>query len=436
MAPSAGGRRAPPHRRQRPATAGGGGGGGGRSVAVAKGGMGLGAVCLGVAALVAAAAVSLATATAAQPVAAAPATMPMRAAAAVAPAAVFPRGERSGGGDGGGGGTLRASAGGGDDDGGHGGGGGGGHHPAPNPRVVEVLGISLVVFQALLHATLHALEGWLTAAHPGLLPALRVLYRELLILGVVSLALVIVVTFGSLPAGAVASFEFAHLLIFALAILYTATVLVVGWASSVLSRRWRRLEALPLDTYLAYKEEYNALRARRHRHANALWRAGGWAGWNPAALLRFSGLHEAMTFHDIRFQQIFYRDLPTDFAFGAYLNRVKGSLFTSLVEVPATSWAALLPLILADMARRGWAPGEGGASRVDRYVLLGLSAATALVVEGCRWKIGRVYWHLFRHPATYFNHPAAATAAATDDDEGGGGVHGGGGRRRGERRQP
>ncbi|GAB0493761.1 hypothetical protein MMPV_005046 [Pyropia vietnamensis] len=302
--------------------------------------------------------------------------------------------------------VVRASSGG-DGDGDH---GGGGHHPPPNPRVAEILGVCLVVFQALLHAALHALEGWLTASHPGLLPALRVLYRELLILGVVSLMLVIVVTFGSLPARAVASFEFAHLLIFALAVFYTATLLGCSWASSVLSRRWQRLEALSLDTYLAYKEEYNALRSQRSRHANVLWRrVGAWASFNPVTLARFAALHEAMTFHDVRFQYIFYRDLPTHFAFGAFLNRVKGSLFTSLVEVPASSWAVLLPIILADMARREWAPGEGGMSRVDRYMLLGLSAVTVIVVEWCRWKVGRVYWQLFRHPATYFNTNARPT---------------------------
>ncbi|OSX75572.1 hypothetical protein BU14_0231s0025 [Porphyra umbilicalis] len=262
----------------------------------------------------------------------------------------------------------------------------GGRPAAPPPRV----------------GARHALEHWLTGRNAGLLPVLRVLYRELLILGVVSLIFVLFVTFGDLSAQATVSFEFAHLVLFALAVFYTVTLLVTSYASVVLSRRWQRIEALPLDTYLAYKAEYGALRAVRDRHRSALWRKGLWSKGNLLALARWEHLHETLAFHDVRFQFLFYRDLPAHFPFAAFLNRVKTALFTSLVEVPATSWALILPIIVLDMARREWVVPQEGII-IDRYVLLGLAVLVTVLVDVLGWKIGRINWQLFRHPATYFN---------------------------------
>lgn len=197
---------------------------------------------------------------------------------------------------------------------------------APDADLSELLGVGLVVAQLVFHVLLHQLEHFVGHKHPSLLPVLRTLYRELLILGFVSFTFILVATFGKVSDELFVSFEFAHLLIFLLAVFYIFVVFATSWASLSLSARWRKIESMEFVEYLAFKQEYTELKAEREQHHNYVWRWCLWWKGNPFKLERYHFLHERMAFHDSRFQFLYYRGLPEDFSFSAYLRKVKSQV--------------------------------------------------------------------------------------------------------------
>eukprot|EP00168_Porphyra_purpurea_P021155 TRINITY_DN927_c0_g1_i1.p1 TRINITY_DN927_c0_g1~~TRINITY_DN927_c0_g1_i1.p1 ORF type:complete len:883 (+),score=356.96 TRINITY_DN927_c0_g1_i1:276-2924(+) len=285
---------------------------------------------------------------------------------------------------------------------------------APNAELSELLGVGLVVAQLVFHVLLHHLEHYVGHSHPSLLPILRTVYRELLILGFVSFTFILAATFGKFGDELFVSFEFAHLLIFLLAVFYIIVVLVTTWTSLSLSARWQEIESMEFVTYLANKQEFTELKTERERHRNYLWRWVLWWKGNPLKLERFHYLHERMAFHDSRFQFLYYRALPEDFSFSAYLRKVKTQVFRNLVEVHWTIWVALLVFILADYVRRQiW-----DSQTFDQGLIIGLSITAMLAADALGIKISRVYWRLFKRPATYFNDvtQALTTGLPLDDD--------------------
>ena len=87
-------------------------------------------------------------------------------------------------------------------------------------------------------------------------------------------------------------------------------------------------------------------------HRSATWwkielTDGGKRVWwfpNPAKLVRCWRLHEVITFHDIRFQVIYYRYLPDKFRFSAFLRKIKAVTFIELVERHWSLWVIFLLL--------------------------------------------------------------------------------------------
>lgn len=238
---------------------------------------------------------------------------------------------------------------------------------APDAELSELLGVGLVVAQLVFHVLLHHLEHYVGHSHPSLLPILRTVYRELLILGFVSFTFILAATFGKFGDELFVSFEFAHLLIFLLAVFYIIVVLATTWASLSLSARWQEIESMEFVTYLANKQEFTELKTERERHRNYLWRWVLWWKGNPWKLERFHYLHERMAFHDSRFQFLYYRALPEDFSFSAYLRKVKTQV----------RWRAMVGS--ADLVGRGrGGDGRRGATDEFRVALMPLCAMDPL----------------------------------------------------------
>lgn len=212
---------------------------------------------------------------------------------------------------------------------------------APDADLSELLGVVLVVAQLVFHVLLHQLEHFIGHKHPSLLPVLRTLYRELLILGFVSFTFILVATFGKVSDELFVSFEFAHLLIFLLAVFYIIVVFATSWASLSLSARWRKIESMEFVSYLAFKQEYTELKTEREQHQNYIWRWCLWWKGNPFKLERYHYLHERMAFHDSRFQFLYYRGLPEDFSFSAYLRKVKSQVRRGIDLQRGCLWGAL-----------------------------------------------------------------------------------------------
>jgi Mlo family len=279
---------------------------------------------------------------------------------------------------------------------------------APSPNIVEVLLAILIVTSLVLQVVLHALERWIALSHVHLQAVLRNLYRELMVLGLVSFIFVFYAAVAKPSATAIASFEFAHVFIFALAVVHTAVVLIAAAASLSLSRRWKRMEQMDIIRYLEMKEEFRRLRNRINLHAGIWWRNAQWWLPNPRALLRHWRLHEVMAFHDIRFQFLFYRDLPEDFNFSSYLRKVKAVTFIELVDAHWSLWLVLLVIVLSDIVRRQFWNSAVFESAFAIGAAVFLIAMAALLNQ----KIRRVYWTLTKHPATYFNNITKETVLA------------------------
>jgi Mlo family len=271
---------------------------------------------------------------------------------------------------------------------------------APSTELSELLLVVLIITSLTMEFLLHRLERWVALRHRHLQSVIRNLYRELLILGAVSFVFIFYEATSHPPKKTVASFEFAHVFIFLLAIVHTLVVLCTVAASLNLSKRWRQMEQMDLVQYLELKEQFRRARLRRLAHHGPLWRRLQWWLPDPRTLVRYWRLHEIMAFHDIRFQFLYYRDLPEDFNFSAYLRKVKAVIFIDLVDAHWSLWMVFLFFVVADLVRRQiWDDARfEGAFAITAAGVLAVSAALLT------WKIRRVYWALTKHPATYFDH--------------------------------
>lgn len=270
---------------------------------------------------------------------------------------------------------------------------------APDADTSVLLGIFLVLFNMSVGAGLSALERRLISRHSHLRVVLRNLYRELLILGLISFIFVLYSTIFKPSAAVFVSFEFAHILIFVLAIFYTVVVFVTAATSLSMSRHWKAIEAMDLVQYLMNKSKFAELKAERQKHRSLVWRWFLWWRGDVRRLQRYHDAHTVMNFHDIRFQFIYYRKLPAEFNFSAYLRKIKSSTFIELVEPHWTIWAVILTLLLVDLLRRKYEPSP----TFDRGVVIGSAMLLWVMSEVLRLKISRVHWALFKHPATYYD---------------------------------
>jgi len=131
------------------------------------------------------------------------------------------------------------------------------------------------------------------------------------------------------------------------------------------------------------------------------WKWFGW--WFPKVTkpYKYWKLHEVMAFHDIRFQFIYYRNLPMDFRFSSFLRKIKANTFIELVEIHWTHFLFMLGITLLDIARV--------VSRVDfgpffePAFLIAESILNMVLVTMLGWKIRKIYWKMTRNPATYYD---------------------------------
>lgn len=289
-----------------------------------------------------------------------------------------------------------------------------------SPTVSELLLLLLILISLVFDFVLHRLEHWVNHRHHHLQAVLKVLYRELMVLGLVSFSFIIYEVTRSPEPSIVLSFEFAHIFIFLLAIFYTIVVLSSMYASLRLSYRWKHMEQIDLIHYLHMKEEYTRLRLRVHKHRSALWRGVRWWFPNFKDLWRYWQLHEMMAFHDIRFQFIYYRNLPEHFRFSSFLRRIKALTFTHLVESHWSLWIIFLVLVVADIIRRkfiGDPSEEGRTDLVESIVIIVAAGLLMICVQILALKIRKIYWELTKHPRVYYEGLQAEDVAEELDAE-------------------
>lgn len=90
-------------------------------------------------------------------------------------------------------------------------------------------------------------------------------------------------------------------------------------------------------------------------------------------------------------------------------------VFRNLVEVHWTIWCALLVVILVDFVRRLLYQSEV----FDQVLIISIGVLCMVGADALRMKISRVYWRLFKRPATYFNDVSQALTSGLplDNDD-------------------
>lgn len=272
--------------------------------------------------------------------------------------------------------------------------------------LAEWLIVALILFSLFVEVLLHKLEHWIAHKHVHLQSVLRNLYRELMILGLVSFGFVLFVIISSPNDQVKLSFEVAHIFIFLFAVFHTFVVMCTVFMSLRLSARWKRLERMDLVKYLEKKDRYRKLRERLNRHKSIVWRYFRW--WFPkgSRLFTYWKLHEIMAFHDIRFQFIYYRNLPHDFCFSSFLRKVKSATFIELVEPHWSHYLFFLAVVLADILRRQVIISTEQKfldTKFEAAFLIADDVLNILLVSLLAAKIRHVYWKMTRNPATYYN---------------------------------
>eukprot|EP00178_Gracilaria_changii_P001142 TRINITY_DN1161_c1_g1_i1.p1 TRINITY_DN1161_c1_g1~~TRINITY_DN1161_c1_g1_i1.p1 ORF type:complete len:939 (+),score=138.70 TRINITY_DN1161_c1_g1_i1:423-3239(+) len=311
-------------------------------------------------------------------------------------------------------------------------------------RLAEWLLVALIVFSLIFEAVLHKIEHWINHKHQHLKAVTWVLYRELMVLGLVSFLFILYETIEKPVGDTVLSFEFAHVFIFLLAIFYTVVLVSAMITSLRMSKRWKEMEQIDLVQYLLSKDKYARYRVDIHRHQGSYWQLFHWWFPNFKKLLEYWRLHELMAFHDIRFQVIYYRNLPEHFRFASFLRRIKAATFLELVDTHWSLWVILLVLVLADILRRYLtrdeitstsakfilrAVGDDKAGDVELPRYEPDNAESAFIIVGalillilCQllaMKIRHVYWELTKHPRVYYNNvePAILSEELAAADE-------------------
>eukprot|EP00177_Eucheuma_denticulatum_P007909 GFKZ01014404.1.p1 GENE.GFKZ01014404.1~~GFKZ01014404.1.p1 ORF type:complete len:927 (+),score=144.86 GFKZ01014404.1:795-3575(+) len=268
----------------------------------------------------------------------------------------------------------------------------------------EWLLVLLIVFTLVAEVVLHRVEHWVQHKHHHLQGVVKVLYRELMILGAISFIFIVYELTAKPEKDIILSFEFAHIFIFLFAIFYTIVVMSTMYTSLTLSFRWKEMERIDLMEYLQLKEQYNRLKERVHKHRSTAWRNVQW--WFPdfGTLRRYWKLHELMAFHDIRFQFIFYRNLPEGFRFSSFLRRIKASTILHLVESHWSLYVILLGIVLADIVRREITNQDKADKEDVAESVFMIVAAVILVcmVQGLAMKIKSIFWELTKHPRVYY----------------------------------
>ncbi len=265
--------------------------------------------------------------------------------------------------------------------------------------VAEWLIIAFVAFALLFEVVLHKLEHWVMHRHPHIQTMLRNIYRELMILGIISFCFIMYIFTGEPGDDIKMTFEVAHVFIFLFACFHTFVVGLCIFLSLKLSKRWLSLERIDLVNYLELKEKYQRLNERREKHGNPLWRHLGWWFPSPVRYAQFSKLHEAISFHDVRYQFIYYRNLSRDFRFSKYLRKIKFATFVELVEIHPVCWLILIAFILLDLLRHE----IGSNPNFEACFLIAHSVFNVVCITIIARKIRRVYYKLTKNPATYYD---------------------------------
>lgn len=176
-----------------------------------------------------------------------------------------------------------------------------------NRNLAEWLIVALILFSLAVEFILHKWDSWLNRKHKYLTKVMTNLYKELMILGMISFGFILYIFVAEPSKDVKMTFEVAHIFIFLFAIFHTIVLITAIIFSLGFSRHWKRVEHIDIEIYKKRQRLYRTLHERRERYHNIFWEHCFWWIPNVSLPLKYWKVHETIAFHDTRFQFIKYK---------------------------------------------------------------------------------------------------------------------------------
>ena len=269
--------------------------------------------------------------------------------------------------------------------------------PAVNTVTGEFIAICTLGSVLILQWVMSRLE-MSVSEHRHVNEMLRVMYKELTILGIVAFVLFTIESFGGDIADDMKhQFEVIHITLFIIAVFYAALVIALVIFSIAIARSWMKTEIKysHFKDWKKLKIEYRHLKAKLYlrksqQNISKFVRFRKRCS-NPCTMLRYSKLLNISRFLEQKLRLIMRYNLPRTFAYTFYLRKCKQHVFYELVEIPYSLWAVFAWAISLDLYLRSVSEGYKEAVTPEVLVISG----SCVVLIGCMVlyiKIRKVYW--------------------------------------------
>eukprot|EP00474_Spongospora_subterranea_P010018 CRZ10476.1 hypothetical protein [Spongospora subterranea] len=217
-------------------------------------------------------------------------------------------------------------------------------HKAANTH--EFIAVLTIMITLLMHVASIKLEQVLKR-HKHLSEMLHHLYRELMVLGLISFGLFIIELHNwEALHYTKTTFESIHILIFLIAFGYTTFTALLMTLSVRISKFWDGIEQQHHSVYLENKAKFDTIR----QSMDEMSFAGQFLHF--PLYLRYFTLVEQISFHDLRLHFLHSNHLPPSFSFARYLRKCKSHVLLQFGDIHSTCWMSLVVLVILDMLQR------------------------------------------------------------------------------------
>lgn len=236
--------------------------------------------------------------------------------------------------------------------------------PEQSANKVTALAIAVILVSITLQGLLVHIERALHRyQHLSLM--LNHLYRELMILGILSFILFLIESSAvHLEKDDKHLFEVVHMTIFLVVVGYIIISFSLMGLSVYLSRIWYDLEKDDLQEYISIKTQFDLLEKQRKSYPAWRWYL------NLPKVLEHQRLSDQIAFHHMRLHFLHSNHLDSDFSFASYLRKCQQHVFLRLGTIHRNVWICLIIVLFFDDFQRNVYVRVQSKEHIKRYLKL------------------------------------------------------------------
>eukprot|EP00808_Paulinella_micropora_P007203 g33399.t1 len=207
-------------------------------------------------------------------------------------------------------------------------------------KYATVLLVFFILFTMGLERLLEFVEHIIKKKEPAYVAMLAKLYKELMILGLLSFFLILVLATTSLYTDYILIFEFVHLWIFFVALLFVAHAFVFMWEASGFARGWYQTSYVSMaDVRKRYHVEFHS----------GTWKLSHMIKNRFDLVFGHVPVVGMMEFHHLRVWFLKRNQLPRNFDFPLYLQLCLSEFVSAHLDAKDSSWIILMILLCANV---------------------------------------------------------------------------------------